>query len=103
MTPIKNMEYGVTVSRKGLKGSGLSVGQTVLITGTKPLPEKRSDPYLQRIYVVCIVVDEDGHHIPKEENEYNSYLIDPRCVERLPDDKQEEFREQLRTEYDKMG
>lgn len=105
MTPIRNMDYAYTSSRKGLRGSGLDVGEKVLVVGTKALPEKRSDPYLQRIYVVVVRVVDGIHQIPnsgeeEEDNGFRSYLVDPRCLTRLDDEEQERLRDMLSEQYE---
>lgn len=105
MNPIRNMDYAIITSRKGVKGSGLDLGQIVLVVGTKVLPAKKSDPYLQRVYVVAILVTSEGEHcIPNpqegdEDNGYRSYLLDPRHLTKLDDDASEELREKLNEQY----
>ena len=94
MTPIKTMDFCTVVNRRKMKGSGLDLGTTVLVVSTKPLPEKKSDPYLQRIYVVVVRVTKDGDVlIPKEDNEYRSYIVDPRNLEKLSDEDTAKIKE----------
>lgn len=100
------MAYCLTSSNKGLKGSGLKVGETVLVVGTKVVPIKANDPYLQRILFFCIRVDEKGNHqVPDskegdESNGYKQFLIDPRCLTMLNEDKQKFFKSELDRQYD---
>lgn len=94
--PIKTMDFCVTSSRKGLRGSGLNLNQTVLVVGTKPLPEKRSDPYLQRIYMLVVLVSDGKVCIPnsdvgENDNGYRTYLVDPRCLTKLGEEDQVEL------------
>lgn len=100
--PIKPMDFCEVVSRKGVKGSGLEVGEIVLVASTRPLPEKRSDQYLQRIYAVVLRVTNDGDvQIPKDgENDYKSYLVDPRHLTKLSDERQEALREKIGQRYE---
>lgn len=99
--PIKPMDFCEVSSRKGTKGSGLDVGETVLVASTKPLPEKRSDPYLQRVYAVVLRVTDDGDVlIPKDDNEYKSYLVDPRHLTRVSKERQEELQEAINNRYE---
>lgn len=101
--PIKPMDFCDVTSRRGTKGSGLEVGETVLVASTRPLPEKRSDPYLQRIYAVVIRVTKDGDVlIPKEDNEYKSYLVDPRHLTRVSEERQEELKEAINNHYESI-
>lgn len=91
--PIKTMEFCVTSSRKGLRDSGLDLGQTVLVIGTKVLPEKRSDPYLQRVYFIVAKWNGTELEIPntdtgEEDNGYRTYLVDPRCLTKVSPEEQ---------------
>jgi hypothetical protein len=104
MEPIKNLDYAQVSSRKGFKGSGLDLGQEVLVIATKALPEKKSDPYAQRIYVVVVLIKDGLHQIPnnktgKDDNGYRSYLVDPRHLTRLSDSRSDELREMLDEQY----
>ena len=99
--PIKPMDFCEVSSRRGTKGSGLDVGETVLVASTKPLPEKRSDPYLQRVYAVVLRVTKDGDVlIPKDDNEYKSYLVDPRHLTRVSAERQEVLQELIGQRYE---
>lgn len=93
------MDFAIVVNDKKMKGSGLSRGDMVMITGLKPAPVKKSDPYLQRIFVVSVKVDEGKPLVPKDGNDYKAYLIDPRNLEKLPEDKQEQLKEDLKHLY----
>lgn len=102
---IQSMDFCVTSSRKGLRGSGLNLDETVLVMGTKNLPEKRSDPYLFRVYTLVARVKDNKVQIPNSEegegdNGYRAYLVDPRCLTRLNDEKQVELMRLL--ENDKL-
>lgn len=99
MDVIQNMDFCVATSRKGLRGSGLEVGDKVLVVGTRPLPEKRNDPYLQRIYLLTMKLGEDNKvQVPNssgEDNGHRVYLVDPRCLTRLGDKEQESLKKGL--------
>jgi len=87
------MDFCVASSRKGLRGSGLEVGDTVLVAALKPTPVKRSDPYLQRLLTVVLKVKDGVVLTPDniegdESNGYNSYLVDPRCLTLLSEEEQ---------------
>ena len=105
MDIIPTMAYCVASSKKGLKGSGLAVGENVLVVGTKVVPIKKADPYLQRVLFFCIRVTEDGvHEIPdvyegEESNGFMQYLIDPRCLTMLTKEKQDSFKKALDKQY----
>ena len=98
---IPEMAYCNVVSRKGMKGSGLKVGDTVLVVGHKVVPIKQDDPYLQRILFMCILVDSDGlHHIPSSKDaDAKNYLIDPRCLSMAEEVKQVEYKDALESQY----
>ena len=106
MQLLKPMDYARVVTRKGIKGSGLDIGQIVMVMGMKVLPVTKSDPYLQRIYAVCLLVTEDGEHLvpnPEDKDKDNgnrSYLLDPRQLDKLPDDAQDELKVKLEEQYD---
>ena len=98
-------------SRKKMKDSGLSVGQVMMVVSTQPLPAKKSDPYLQRVYVVCMkhteengleipnsVKDEEGNEI--ETNGFKAYLIDPRNLTLLDGEDQVKYHELLVAQFD---
>lgn len=97
---IKSLDYAYIINDKDLKHVGLNRGQLVLVTGLKPAPIKKDDPYLQRIFAHIIPVDKDGlHHIPKEDNDNMIYLVDPRSLEKVNEKTQEELEEALRHQY----
>ena len=94
------MDYVFIASEKKLRGSGLSRGDVLLVTGTRSVPASRRDPYLTRELIVCVRVNEDGeHYIPKQENEYKAYLIDPRNVDKVPDEAQAFLSGKLKEQY----
>jgi len=102
MNLIQTMDYGVVTSRKLTKDSGLRAGDTVMVIGQKQLPEKRSDPYLTRTYVICIRVGGGKHQLPAEDNDYKSYLLDPRSLTKIEDEETlSKFSEELNNQYDK--
>lgn len=93
--PLKSGDYVRVVSKKGLDGSGLKVGDHLLIAGLKVLPEKRSDPYLQRTYSMCLRVEDGVHLLPSEDNEEKIILVDPRKLELLPEEITEVYKKNL--------
>lgn len=105
MEHIHTMDYGTIATNKGMKGSGLMAGDIILVIGDKVLPVKRSDPYLQRVYVLCVKVTKEGfHEIPNNsvgegDNGYRTYLIDPRNITKLVEDDQEALRKKLELQY----
>jgi hypothetical protein len=107
MDIIPTMAYCVASSKKGLKGSGLAVGDQVLVVGTKVVPIAESDPYLQRVLFFCVRVTKEGYHeIPdpyegEKSNGFSQYLIDPRCLTMLVKAKQDELKLGLHRQYAK--
>ena len=97
---IENMSYAFVVSDKKLKGSGLSRGDIVMVTGTKMVPASRQDPYLMREIVIAVYVEPDGtHHIPNSKNEYKAYLIDPRSLAAADEQLSSLMKEALNKQY----
>lgn len=101
--PLSVMDYATIVSRKGVRGSGIEVGDTIIILSLKVLPEKRSDPYLQRIYAVVGVVRDDVHYIPsgREDDDTKAYLIDPRCLEKESEEESLRLKGLMEAQYGK--
>ena len=100
MSKIETMSYAFVVSDKKLKGSGLSRGDIVMVTGTKMVPASRHDPYLMREIVVAIYVEPNGnHHVPGESNEYKAYLIDPRSLAQVDESLDALMKEALNRQY----
>lgn len=99
MNPLKTMDYCRVVSDKKLKDSGLIRGDRVLITSIKPVPAKKSDPYLQRLIVVVLKVEDDKVLVPKDGNEYKAYLVDPRNLEKVSDEERAKLEESLKLLY----
>lgn len=100
MNLIKSLDICRVSSRKGLKGSTLSIGDIVQVIGTRVLPEKRSDPYLQRIYVLVIKFSEDKFLVPNDNNEHKAVLVDPRKLEKVDGETQEYYEEVIKKQYD---
>lgn len=99
MKMIGTNDFCIVVSDKKLKNSGLKRGDVVMVAGVKPAPIKKSDPYLQRIFVVGLRFDGDNLQVPKEDNDFLAYLIDPRNLEKLPDEEQLILVEKINKQY----
>lgn len=97
---IKPMNYAQVVSDKHLREVGIRNGDYVLVTGLRPAPIKKDDPYLQRIFAHVIKVDVDGtHHMPAEDNDNMIYLVDPRNLQVVDENVQSEFEQVLAKQY----
>ena len=97
---IENMSHAFVVSDKKLKGSGLSRGDIVLVTGTRSVPASKQDPYLTREIVVVVYVEPNGiHHIPKQGNDYKAFLVDPRSLAPVDENLQKLMNEALAKQY----
>lgn len=103
LAPVKSMDFCVVTSRKGLKGSGIEVGATVLVIALKTLPEKKSDPYLQRVYAVVGKVVDDKLQMPGEDNDYKTYLVDPRHLSVWDEDGQKKYNQLLEKQYEEKA
>lgn len=87
MKELRDMDVCRVISRKLAKDSGLNLGDLVLIMGSRYVPAKKTDPYLQRKLVVVATINKDfWPNIPGEHNDYKAHLMDPRSLE-LADEK----------------
>lgn len=80
-----------TVTTNKIKESGLVAGDVVMVAGTKVLPEKRNDPYLQRIYTIVFKFEEGSLPLPKDDNDVMSYLVDPRNLEKVNEEDYKKY------------
>lgn len=101
---INPMDYAIVLNSKKVRGSGLSPGQEVMIISTKVLPEKRSDPYLQRVYVVAVLLDENGlplipNSSKKEDNGHRGYLLDPRNLQKIEGERKTHLKKLLEEKH----
>lgn len=100
MEGLRPFDFATVASRRGVRNSGLKVGETVFVSSIKPLPEKRNDPYLQRIYVLCLRMSDEGDVlIPGEGNDHQQYLVDPRALEKVSEAKDKELKTRLEEIY----
>lgn len=99
---IKSMDYAYIRNDKQVKEVGLSRGDVVLVTGVKVAPIKKDDPYLQRVFVHVVKVNEDDgyHFIPSEGNDHKIVLMDPRSLDKLGEEGQEFYKECLTKQYE---
>lgn len=94
-------DFALVVSSKKMKGSGLNNGDVLLISGIRPAPVSVKDPYLQRIYVIALRFINGLLQVPTDENEFKAYMVDPRNLERLPDEEQAVLTDKLRKQYER--
>lgn len=99
MTPIKPMDFAIVINRKKMTDSGLEVGDQVLVAGIKPAPAKRSDPYLQRLYVFVIKIEGDKLLLPKGDNDYKAILVDPRHLEKIEGEELKRLNQLMENQY----
>lgn len=99
MTPIKALDYAFVVNDKKMKGSGLVRGDLLMVTATKVAPVKKSDPYLQRVYVLAIKVVDGEHQVPGEGNDYLQYMVDPRNLEKANEKTAKDMQVALEAQY----
>lgn len=105
MTPLKSGDFATVLNNKKMKGSGLQRGDEVYVVNTRPAPEKRSDPYLQRIYVGVLKVEDDLPLIPNSEvgekdNGHRIITVDPRNLEIVSEERSEKLNEALKKKYE---
>lgn len=98
-TLIRPMDYCLVVNNRKMQGSGLVRGDTVLITGTRVVPATNKDPYLQRVYVVAIKIKDGKLLVPKDDNEYEAYMIDPRNLSKVSEEVQKSLTLQMENQY----
>lgn len=102
MSAIEAYDYCTVVSDKKLRKFGLSRGDEVMIVGTKPTVVSADDPYTKRDYMVVVIVKDGLVQLPKEGNEYRSYLLDPKSLEKVNDERRRELHEALEKQYGKV-
>lgn len=74
------------IKGKKLVKDGFKKGDLVFVSGTKLLPYKESDPYVQRIYMICERVAKAGYV-----DHRNMYLVDPVSLIKCDEEEQEKF------------
>ena len=99
MSPIKAMDFCQVISKE-LGEHGLERGEEVLVATTRALPAKKSDPYLQRIYVLCNKIVDGKVLIPKEGDDIAmNYLVDPRSLEKVGEERGVELLKLLNAQF----
>lgn len=98
-SPLKQMQFVQVVSDKKLRDNGIHRGDVLLIAGFKQGQVKASDLHLLREYAVVVKVEKDVVQIPAEDNDYLSYVIDPRNVEWVGEERQKYYEEVIRKQY----
>jgi len=95
------MDFCYVIEDKKMKGSGLSRGDIVLVTGTRVVPAGYKDPYLQRVLVVAVKLDKKAEllQMPTETNDNKAYLIDPRNLSRVNEEDQKCFEAMIEKQY----
>ena len=96
---IGTWDYCYIVSDKKMKGSGLSRGDIVLVTGTKSVPATKKDPYSLRTYVIVVKVEDGLPCIPKDDNEHRAWVVDPRNLEKVEDEVKTGLDENIKEAY----
>lgn len=89
--PIKTMDFGRVVSNRKLKGSGLVAGDLVMVYSLSAVQAKKADPYLQRIYVTVLKVNDDGSLPGTIGQERQGILMDPRSLEKVDEETQKQL------------
>ncbi|NOQ73257.1 MAG: hypothetical protein GQ574_14715 [Crocinitomix sp.] len=98
-TLLKPLDFCTVVSKK-LADHGLVQGEEVLVAATRALPAKKSDPYLQRIYVLCNKIVDGEVLIPKEGDDVAmNYLVDPRSLEKVSEERGIELLTALNAQF----
>lgn len=99
MKMLKSADYAKIVSAKKIKGSGLTVGETVLIVAQQTVPVKKSDPYVFRVLFTVVKLEDGMPLLPADDNDHMAYMVDPRSLEWVGKDKQIELEQLLNTRY----
>lgn len=89
--PIKTMDFGRVSSNRKLRGSGLSAGDLVMVYAIGVAPAKKNDPYLQRVYVTVLKVDDDGTLPGVIGQERAGITLDPRNLTKVEENEQKEL------------
>lgn len=94
---LNDMDFAYVVRDKKLDNTPLSRGDIVLLISHKVVPSSSKDPYLLRKLFVVVGLGEDNLPlIPSNKNEHKAYLLDPRCLEKVDHDLQEQLKEKLK-------
>ena len=94
---IRPMDFCVIKGKK-LNKDGFFKGDLVFVAGTKLLPSNAKDPYVQRIYMICERTTKAGYV-----DHSNMYLMDPRSLTKVTDERQEELTELLSGQIEDEG
>lgn len=96
---IGSMDFCRVVSAKKLKGSGLSMGDVVMVLGTKYVPASAKDPYLSRMLVTVTRLVDDLPIIPKKGDDEYVWIVDPRSLEKVNEEEMEYYTKTLEERY----
>lgn len=96
---IKTMDYVTIVSRKAAKEVGLSTGDEMMVIGERSVPHDPQDPYTKRTYFLAVKLENNLPCIPEEGNEHQAYLLDPRSLEKVSEEKAKEYVLALQNHY----
>lgn len=97
---LKPWHFARVVSDKKLKGSGLSRGDEVFIMSTKDVAFKRNDPYLLRRLMIVATIVGGKVIIPSDKNEAMAVVVDPRSLEYVGKERNEELLRLLKEQYE---
>ena len=92
--------FARVVSDKKLKGSGLSRGDEVFIMATKDVSFKKGDPYLLRRLMVVARIEGDKVLIPDHTTDHKAIIVDPRTLETITGDRNDELLRLLKEQYE---
>lgn len=91
---IRPLDFCLVTSKK-LDGSTLSRGDEVLVGTVKSVPAKKSDPYLQRIYLGVHKVVEDQADLSI------TIIVDPRSLAKVSKERQDELMQKMEEKFEK--
>lgn len=91
---IQPFDFAYVVKRKG-EDTPLRRGDLVLVMGHTLVPASSSDPYLKRVLVAVAATENGIPLIPKNDNDYKSYILDPRNLQKVSKEEQDKLVELL--------
>ena len=98
-TPLSVNQFATVISDKKLKDTPLRRGDQVMVIAFKVVPATKDDVYLQRALSVVALVKDGNVQIPDHNNDYMTYLVDPRNLEWVGEKGQADAEDGLRKQF----
>lgn len=97
---LKPFSFATIINDKKMKGSGLKRGEEVFIMSTKDVAYTKTDPYLKRTLMIVAKLIGNTVMVPSPNNDYHAFVVDPRNLEPVSDERNKELVEHIRETSD---